>query len=197
MPTESVLIQVQITLDELVDLVAARVTGLNGFDGKVQPAPVPVSARPAGPAPAAAPATEISETWSAEQLRSLDRVELKQLADSYGIRYTEKVRTETLVSNILEAQGEEVEPEEDELPEDEEDEEEEDEDQEDEDEEDEPQDQEDQEEDDDDDYWTREELETKSLGELKVIARDYDINTLPFRNDSARLIDAIMRQGAS
>lgn len=136
-----------------------------------------------------------AEKWTSLKLRKLDREELIECADQFEVEHGPRPRTDTLVDQILEAQKEATKPKKAAKPvakatarrhaapvEDEEDGEEED---------DEEPDEEAEEDEDDSEYWSEDELQEKSLGELKKIARETAIKIKPGADKDA-IIEALL-----
>ena len=128
-----------------------------------------------------------AEKWTSLKLRKLDREELIECADQFEVEHGPRPRTDTLVDQILEAQKEATKPKatarRHAAPvEDEEDGEEED---------DEEPDEEAEEDEDDSEYWSEDELQEKSLGELKKIARETAIKIKPGADKDA-IIEALL-----
>ena len=135
-----------------------------------------------------------AEKWTSLRLKKLSREDLIECADQFEVEHGPRPRTDTLVDQILEAQKEAAKPKRAAKPvakaagrrrapveEDEEDEEAEDE---------EP-DEEDEEAEDDSEYWSEDELQEKSLGELKKIARETAIKIKPGADKDA-IIEALL-----
>ena len=199
-------ITITVDIDELADALAARLSGEK---------PALVVSK-----------TEPGSEYTRDELESLDRSEVVEIAASLELSHGARAHTSKIIDLILEAQGDEDEDfdeedlededlegeedddeadedlEDDDSDEDEDDDDSDDEDDSDDDEEDEDlDDDEDDEEDEDDDesddeeddeFWTEDELKAKAIGELKAIAREYDIETTGLKKDA--LIKAIMTE---
>jgi len=179
-----------LSADEIAT-VAATVTKADLGDSAPAPTKAKVKAKAkVAPAPVEDDEEETDEEEgdgeiTRELLEQLERDELKSVADDLDVEYGAKTRTATLIDAILaavEAGDEETDEEEDDEAEEDDDSEETDEEETDDDEE--------EAEEEGGEFWTKAELTGKPIGELKAIAKDYDIDTKG--KDSATLIKMIL-----
>lgn len=148
------------------DEFATILASIQGGESAPAPAKAAKASKKAAPAPVEEEEAEETEegTHDRKSLTALSRDDLKAVADEYEVEYTPKTRTATLIDLVLEALdgGEE---DEEETPDEEESEDEE-----------EAEEEEEESDDEESEYWTKAELDKKTLGELKSIAKDYDVD---------------------